>query len=77
MFCRFLDLGGKEKEGVQILSESYVGLPHVLNVLIEWLHAAGMYCGPACDECMSKSLSEVVVLLYIHVNWPCNYDFHE
>lgn len=54
MFCRFLDLGGKEKEGVQILSESYVGLPHVLNVLIEWLHAAGMYCGPACDECMSE-----------------------
>lgn len=44
MSHRFLDLGGKEKEGVQTLAESYVGLPHVLNVLIEWLHAAGMYC---------------------------------
>ena len=42
MLCRFLNLGGKEKEGVQTLSESYVGLPHVINVLIEWLHAAGM-----------------------------------
>ena len=40
--CRFLDLGGKEKEGVHTLAESYVGLPHVLNVMIEWLHVAGM-----------------------------------
>ena len=39
---RFLDLGGKEKEGVHTLAESYVGLPHVLNVLIDWLHAAGI-----------------------------------
>ena len=40
--CRFLDLGGKEKEGAHILAESYVGLPHVLNVMIEWLHVAGL-----------------------------------
>lgn len=54
MFCRFLDLGGKEKEGVQILSESYVGLPHVLNVLIEWLHAAGIYCGLTMNACLES-----------------------
>jgi negative elongation factor C/D len=40
-FEQFLDLGGKEKEGAHILAESYVGLPHVLNVMIEWLHVAG------------------------------------
>jgi negative elongation factor C/D len=40
-FEQFLDLGGKEKEGVHILAESYVGLPHILNVMIEWLHVAG------------------------------------
>lgn len=47
-------MGGKEKEGVQILSESYVGLPHVLNVLIEWLHAAGMYCGLTMNACLKS-----------------------
>ena len=49
--CRFLDLGGKEKEGVHTLAESYVGLPHVLNVMIEWLHVAGMLeFRPMCED---------------------------
>lgn len=43
-----MDLGGKEEEGVHALSESYVGLPNVLNVLIEWLHAAGTVCIHTC-----------------------------
>ena len=25
-----------------MLAESYIGLPHVLNVMIEWLHVAGI-----------------------------------
>ena len=40
------------------LSESYVGLPHVLNVLIEWLHAAGTVAMETCA---------IVLLLWKHV----------
>ena len=38
---RFLDFGGNEDQGVAALAESYVGLPNMVNVMIEWLHAAG------------------------------------
>ena len=41
-FCvRFLDFGGSKKMGVAALADSYAGLPNMVNVMIEWLHAAG------------------------------------
>lgn len=40
-FERFLDLGGNADEGIQALSTSFVGLPQMINVLLEWLHTAG------------------------------------
>ena len=41
-FCpSFLDLGGNADEGIQALSASFVGLPQMINVLLEWLHTAG------------------------------------
>lgn len=40
-FEQYLDLGGSEERGVEALSQSYVGLPNMVNVMIEWLHAAG------------------------------------
>ena len=39
--CRYLDFGGDEQQGVSALAESYVGFPNMVNVMIEWLHAAG------------------------------------
>ena len=36
-----MDIGGNEEEGVATLTGSYVGLPNMVNVMIEWLHAAG------------------------------------
>ena len=41
MHCRFLDLGGSDARGMRALASSYVGMPQTINVLIEWLHAAG------------------------------------
>ena len=38
---RYLDFGGDEESGVSALAESYVGFPNMVNVMIEWLHAAG------------------------------------
>lgn len=38
---RFLDLGGNEDRGIRALAESYVRLPNMVNVMIEWLHTAG------------------------------------
>lgn len=38
---RYLDFGGNEEQGISALAESYVGLPNMVNVMIEWLHAAG------------------------------------
>ena len=40
-YTRFLDLGGSEEQGIAALAGSYVGLPNMVNVMIEWLHAAG------------------------------------
>ncbi len=39
---RFLELGGDADEGMKALEKSYVGLPQMINVLIDWLHAAGV-----------------------------------
>ena len=39
--CRFLDDEGSEEKGVNALAASYVGLPNMVNVMIEWLHVAG------------------------------------
>lgn len=38
---RYLDIGGSEEQGIATLAGSYVGLPNIVNVMIEWLHAAG------------------------------------
>lgn len=38
---RYLDLGGSEERGMRALAASYVGLPNMVNVMIELLHAAG------------------------------------
>lgn len=38
---RFLNDDGDEEKGVQALAASYIGLPNVVNVMIEWLHSAG------------------------------------
>ncbi len=40
-FFRYLDFGGEEQEGISALAKSYVGFPNMVNVMIEWLHAAG------------------------------------
>ena len=40
-FCRFLDDEGSEVKGMNALAASYVGLPNMVNVMIEWLHVAG------------------------------------
>ena len=39
--CRYLDLGGSEERGMRALAASYVGLPNMVNAMIELLHAAG------------------------------------
>ncbi len=38
---RFLDNDGDEEKGIRALAGSYVGLPNVVNVMIEWMHSAG------------------------------------
>ena len=38
---RYLDLGGSEERGMRALAASYVGLPNMVNAMIELLHAAG------------------------------------
>lgn len=40
-FEQYVDFGGSEEQGVSSLAGSYVGLPNMVNVMIEWLHAAG------------------------------------
>lgn len=41
MLYRYLDLGGSEERGMRALAASYVGLPNMVNAMIELLHAAG------------------------------------
>ena len=38
---RFLNNDGNEDKGIRALAASYVGLPNMVNVMIEWLHSAG------------------------------------
>ena len=37
----YLDLGGDTKGAARHLSNSYSGLPLMVNTLLDWLHAAG------------------------------------
>lgn len=41
LLYRYLDLGGSEERGMRALAASYVGLPNMVNAMIELLHAAG------------------------------------
>lgn len=41
MLHRFLDDDCSEEKGINALACSYVGLPNMVNVMIEWLHVAG------------------------------------
>ena len=38
---RYVDLGGSADHGIRALCKSYVGLPHMINLMMEWLRLAG------------------------------------
>ena len=40
-FERYVDLGGSADHGIRALCKSYVGLPHMINLMMEWLRLAG------------------------------------
>ena len=60
IFIRFLDFGGDEEQAVKALAESYVGLPNIVNVMIEWLHAAG-YRKREIQNLVEDHLKSVIV----------------